>query len=139
MHIKKQYGLFGARSRKTNHPLGLGMAERKILIVLCYYVVVASFSLTQYTVVVRNLDAFDAQLEKYFICELSGHDPSNPCDRNEFRQLSNPGITAVTFVLLGLFPLFNLIYALNYEELLKRCRACFGIKKLSSRMTMSSM
>ena len=63
MHIKKQYGLFGARSRKTNHPLGLGMAERKILIVLCYYVVVASFSLTQYTVVVRNLDAFDAQLE----------------------------------------------------------------------------
>ena len=115
------------------------MAERKILIVLCYYVVVASFSLTQYTVVIRNLDAFNMQLEKYFICELNGHDPSNPCDRNRFRQLSNPGLTALTFILLGLFPLFNLIYALNYEELLKRCRACFRGKKLSSRMTMSSI
>ncbi|MCG8620619.1 MAG: hypothetical protein MJE68_01290 [Proteobacteria bacterium] len=102
------------------------MAERKILIVLCYYVVFASFSLTQYTVVIRNLDAFDMQLEKYFFCELNGHDLSNPCDRNKFRQLSNPGLTALTYILLELFPLFNLIiYALNYEELLKRCRTCF--------------
>ena len=115
------------------------MAERKILIVLCYYVVVASVSLTQYTVVVRNLDAFETQLEEYFICELSGYDPNNPCDRNKFRQLSSPGVTATTFVLLGLFPLFNLIYALNYEELMKRCRACFSSKKLSSKMTMSSV
>lgn len=92
------------------------MAERKILIVLCYYVVVASFSLTQYTVVIRNLDAFAIQLEQYFVCELSGHDPSNPCDRNKFRQLSNPGVTTATFILLGLFPLFNLIYVLNYMK-----------------------
>ena len=131
--------MFRARSRKTKHAFGLGAAERKILIVLCYYVVVASFSLTQYTVVIRNLDAFDTQLDKYFVCELSGHDPSNPCDRSRFRLLSNPGLTAMTFILLGLFPLFNLIYALNYEELMKRCRACFKEKKLSSRMTMSSI
>ena len=108
--------MFKARSRKTKHPHGLGMAERKILIVLCYYVVVASFSLTQYTVVIRNLDAFAIQLEQYFVCELSGHDPSNPCDRNKFRQLSNPGVTTATFILLGLFPLFNLIYVLNYMK-----------------------
>ena len=79
--------------------------------------------------VIRNLDAFDTQLDKYFVCELSGHDPSNPCDRSRFRLLSNPGLTAMTFILLGLFPLFNLIYALNYEELMKRCRACFKGKK----------
>ena len=116
--LSQQHGLFKAKPNKK-HPFSLGLAERKILIILCYCLVVASFSLTSYTVNIRDLESFDVQLKKYFRCESAGHDASNPCDRHEFEQFSTPSVTAVIFILLGFFPLFNLIYAVNFGELKK--------------------
>ena len=80
-----------------------------------------AFSLTSFTLAARNSNLFAAQLLDYFICEQSGHNPDAPCDRDSFRQLAYPGVTAVAFVLLDLFPSVNLVYALNVMQVKKKC------------------
>lgn len=89
------------------------------------------FALSHFTLVVRNSGPFKKQLGAYFSCEQNGHDTSDPCDRGIYRQLTYPKMTAVAFILLGLFPAVNLVYALNVKELKDnlKCAFCCSVKK----------
>ena len=93
------------------------------------------FALSRYTVIVRNAEPFAAQLMGYFVCEAAGHDPNQPCDRDDFRQLTYPILSAISLVLIGLFPAVNLVYALNVQELKEKCGSCFGEQKRNFEST----
>ena len=67
-------GLF--MPKKSKLPFKIGTPERKILISLCYYVVVTAIALTALTLTTRNSEPFAAQLSDYFICKQSGQNPA---------------------------------------------------------------
>lgn len=115
----QRYGLFG--KKKSKNPLKMSTPERKIFITLCYYVIAAAFSLVSITLGRRNSGPFAAALLSYFICEQHGHDPNDPCDTNSFRELTNLGVSLVTNILLNLFPMVALVYALNVKEMKEKC------------------
>ena len=78
--------------------------------------------LTTFTIATRNSELFVEELLNYFACEGKGNDPNNPCDRNTFRQLSYPWLSAVSFVLLYVLPFVNLVYVLNIKELKEKLK-----------------
>ena len=93
-----------------------GTAEKKLLVVFSYYVVLASVALTAFTLSIRNSSNFITSIQQYFLCEQGGHDSSSPCSRDYISQ-SFPSLTTLSYILLGLFPVVNLIYAMNLKEL----------------------
>ena len=79
----------------------------------------------------RNSEPFTEALSNYFVCEGRGYDPNNPCDRNIFRQYSNPELTTISFVLIDIFPVINLVYALNIREMKDKFRSSVMMKFFS--------
>jgi len=92
----------------------MGTAEKKLLIIFSYYVVLASIALTSFTLSIRNSDNFISGIQAYFFCEQGGIDPDNPCSR-DYLINSYPSIATLSFILLALFPVVNLIYAINLK------------------------
>ena len=109
----QQHGLF--RAKQSKNPFKVGTAERKLLIIFCYYVVLGVIALTTFTVTTRNVELFTEELGQYFLCEAVG--PEDPCDRSGFEELTHPELVAVSYVLLGIFPVFNVVFAVNVNEL----------------------
>ena len=101
---------------EASHPFQFGTAEKKLLIVFCYYVVLAAVALTGFTLSTRNNSQFIMDIQKYFLCEQSGCNSNRPC-RINYNRYSYPSMTLLGYVLLGLFPVVNLIYAINLTEL----------------------
>ena len=138
----QRHGLLRNNSFKSSlkNSFKIGTAERKLLIVFCYYVLLASVSLMAFTISTRNLTRLSQLVGEYFSCEINGHDASNPCSRSEFEALSNAGLAGSAYILLGLFPIVNLLYAVNIQELKAVCR-CFRKRSshLQSTATTSGM
>ena len=61
-------------------------------------------------------------------CETTGVDPENSCDRlrNLFAALTYPGLTSISYILLGIFPAVNLILAVNVKEIKQKFETWFG-------------
>ena len=93
------------------------MAERKLLFVFVYYVVVIVFILLGFTLRVRGREIFLSEILCYFQCESHGVDPENPCDTSGYDNSLNVVMTAIAYVLLGVFPLANFIFVVNVGEL----------------------
>ena len=91
----------------------------------------ASIALTSFTISTKNSDILQEKLISYFFCELGGHDPDQPCDRSQFEQENSPVISTLSYILLGLFPIGNLVYALNISELKEICK----VEQLRAKFT----
>lgn len=117
----QHHGLIKEKSSKNQ--LKISKAERKILIVFCYYVVLSVLSLVSFTISTRNDVIIVQQIEEYFICELNH--PSEPCPRT-FEDLQYLYLSAVAFVLLSIFPLIFLIVMVNFQELKEKFSSHFN-------------
>lgn len=109
----------------------IGTAERKLLIVFIYYVLLAAIALTTFTISTRDSGVLAEKVFSYFKCEQNGHNSSSPCSRSEFGATKSAGLTTVSYILLGLFPVVNLIYAVNIQELKERWHTCSAKTKWS--------
>ena len=101
----------------SKHPLQISTSERKILIVLCYYILLSVVALTGVTIPLRNSELLANALTEYWQCETAGVDPLCNRLRASFEEQTNPGIITVSYVLLWIFPAVNLIFAVNISEL----------------------
>ena len=104
----------------------IGSAERKLLIILCYYVLLVVISLTGFTVSLRSSGLYIGALLEYMQCEATGVDPENPCSRASFEEQTYPGLSTLAYVLLWIFPAVNLIFAVNISELKENFKTCLG-------------
>ena len=104
------------KSHENSNPFKFGTAEKKILIVTCYCIVLSTVALTAFTLSTRDTPAFVRNIGLYFLCEQRGHDPENPCSRDYIKN-SDSVLTMLSYVLLSLFPVVSLIYAINIREL----------------------
>ncbi len=119
--------------------------ELKVLIILCYYVLLGAAVLTIFTKALIDLQNF---LERFFTlidCESKGTplgSAESLCaqQRIDLQKIDNPYPTTVAIVFLGLLPAVNLIYIVKLKEL-KNKLTCFQtrqvqyIQKESSRST----
>ena len=111
----QQHGLFKARQSKN--PYKIGTAERKILIVFLYYILLAVVALTAFTLTTRDGDGFYSAVLRYFECESKGVDPNNPCDQSSYTKQLHVALTSLSYILLGLFPMVNFIFVISVREL----------------------
>ena len=119
--LSQQHGLFKARQSKN--PYKIGTAERKILIVFVYYIVLAVIALLAFTMTIRDGERFTVEILNYFECERKGHDPDNPCDTSGYTRVLHVGLTSLSYILLGLFPMVNFTFVVNVRELKQYLRA----------------
>ena len=111
----QQHGLFKARHSKN--PYTIGTAERKILMVFVYYVILAVIALLTFSISIRDLPSFIKEVLLYFNCESRGVDPTNPCDTSGYSQYFHTALLTSSYILLGIFPVFNLTFVINVREL----------------------
>lgn len=112
--------------KKAKRSIRICTPERKILVVLLYYIFFGVFALISFTLSLRNDVLAYVQLFNYFTCEMRGHDLDMPCDRNTFSEFSNahPELTATMITLLGFFPAVSLVFILNVKELKEKSKTC---------------
>lgn len=106
----------------------IGTAERKILIVFCYNVMLVMLAMTSYTIGSRNEEVVMAAIKEYWQCEAIGIDPDRPCInlRASFEELTYPGLYVLGYLIFGLFPAVNLIFVVNIKELKKKLEISGG-------------
>ena len=102
--------------KDSKHIFKFGTAEKKLLIVLSYYIVLSSVALISFTLATRNVENLISGIQEYFFCEQGGFDPEDHCTR-DYRKYSYPSLSTISYALLGLFPVVNLIYVINLKEL----------------------
>ena len=105
------------KADQDGNPLKLGTAEKKLLVIIVYYVLLAVLALTTFTIFSQTLPLFMKHLFDYFVCERNGSSESDPCDQGTFQNLTNPIPANMSFVLLAVNPWLNLVFALNIREL----------------------
>ena len=121
----QHHGLFRVK-QLSKKQFKISMAERKILIIFCYYVLLVVIALIAFSATTRNGVQFAAALADYWLCELTGVDPENPCDelRASLQRLSFPVLTSFAYILLGIIPAVHLVFAVNISELKQKFKTC---------------
>jgi len=108
----------------STSPMKVSRAEFKLIAVFIYYIILSVFTLSVITVNTRNFNSLRNALLQYFSCEQGGY---NACYREDIEKLTHPFTSALSYVLLCLFPFVNLIYIVNIEE----CKETFRGWKLN--------
>jgi len=58
--------------KNSKHLFRIGAAERKSLIILCYYILLGVVAFSAFTVTTRNGTLFAAAIAEYWRCESAG-------------------------------------------------------------------
>ena len=106
----------------------MSTAEKKLLIVFCYYIFLQVISFIYFSITKHSADTLQTELLSYFLCEQDGHDPSNPCSRSGFEYLINPGLAVLSFILALIAPVVNFVFVIDYQELKHKLQTAFKKK-----------
>lgn len=114
----------------SKSPIKLGTAEKKVLIVFIYYVLLGVTALAAFSLNSRVSNDFVDSLMIYFACE--GTTPGN-CEKAKSTVSKNSFsyLTDIVYMLLALFPLVNLVYVVHFSDLRKICTTCFHLMHFS--------
>ncbi len=118
----------------------IGTAEKKLLVVFCYFTILCSLALTTLTLRTRFGTDYSQSLVEYFRCELSGYNPKEPCTKSEIRRYSFPYIGAISFLVIGIYPVMTLIFALNIQNIRNICsKKKPGLSTFDTKQSLFSM
>ena len=95
----------------------MGAAEFKLMLVLCYYMLITLISIANFSLMLRNESKLQTRIQDYFLCESQGI--TSRCQRN-FEEFNNTVVLALTLVILALYPLYVLVFAINCREVKER-------------------
>ena len=79
--------------------------------------ILSVISLTSFTLFSRSSSQLIESVKRNFICEQEGRNRSNPCSRSDIEDLGNPSVKTLSFILLALLPVVNLLYAVSIQDL----------------------
>ena len=99
------------RIKHSKHLFQIGTSERKILIVLCYYILVGVITFSAFTVTARICTQFantiaSSYIYNYWQCETAGLNPENFCDRlrdHLDKWHTYPRLTSTSNILIGTY------------------------------------
>ncbi len=86
------------RIHQSKSPFSFGVAEKKLVIIFAYFIVLEVVGFIVFSLSQRNASQLTQEIEKYLTCELNGHDPSNPCDRTAFERLLHPTASIISYI-----------------------------------------
>ena len=124
--------LWKAMKVNLQHSNDIGTAEKKMMIVILYYFCLVSVDLIAFTLNIRGMDFYIAEVSTYFACESKGN---GSCPTGGYDAHTYPEIDTLGLSILGFFPAINLVYALNLKELKSICKRQF---RLSSNSDLKS-
>ena len=106
----------------------INRVEVVIVISFCYYFMMGIVTLTSYVVQLRKVEPLREEAIKFFTCEQDGHDMNHPCDISSYHSILNHSVilSFLGYILLSLYPIFHIVYALNVKGLRKKCKSCCG-------------
>lgn len=137
----QHHGLFTDRHSQSKNKISA--AERKILIVFVYEVIVLLLILYGRILDVRDRERFLSEINCYFQCESNGVDHGNPCDTTTYMNPITLTMTTISYILLGLFPLVNFLFIVNLrvlnQHLEKWLRLCFRKSPRKEKVVSSSV
>ena len=111
----QHHGLFTEKHSQSKNKISA--AERKILIVFVYEVIVLLLILYGRILDVRDRERFLSEINCYFQCESSGVHPDHLCDTTTYMNYVTLTMTTISYILLGLFPLVNFLFIINIRVL----------------------
>ncbi|XP_065890388.1 uncharacterized protein [Dysidea avara] len=106
------------RSTKCFWIIRFSVPEVKILMLSCYFIVFGITALINVSISARDLDIILEKLFIYFICQSTGYNGPDTCgkERDELEYYLKPELNAVTYILLGLLPWSNLLFAVQVRD-----------------------
>ncbi len=97
------------------HKFGLSTAEKKLLFVFVYYLILGYIDIITSTLGFSNTGT--SQTEQYLECEALKTDPDFVCSRR-LEQLSvATGVSLPAYILHGFYPIINLVFVVNKSEI----------------------
>ena len=116
------------KNEDSNHTVLLTPAERKIFVVILYYLLFGMINLTQFLVYTRNLNHNFLVVFSYFNCQRSG---VNDLCSLESKNDHTAYLSFIVFVANLLFPIANLIFVLKLSDFRALWRLlCCGREKI---------
>ena len=100
----------------------------KIIILSCYVILFGISALINYSISIRDADITLDRLLDYFACQASGYSADHTCsaEYDRLRSYLHPELDTVTYILLGLVPYSNLLFAIQVSDIKK------AIQKIAS-------
>ena len=99
-----------------SHKFGLSTAEKKLLVVFVFYLILGYVDVIGFAVSTSSLDTVAKYIEENLQCEALRVDPDYACPRR-FEDIRIAGIfSLLSYILLGLYPIPNLLFAINKSE-----------------------
>ena len=121
--ILQTQGLFRSHQFQSKNTFSVSTAEKKLLIVFCYYIFLQVIAFVTFSLSEQGADTLQTELLSYFLCEQDGHDPGNPCSREGFENIINPGVTTLSFILAMMAPSVNFVFVVDYHELKQKLKS----------------
>ena len=98
----------------TSRKWKISTAETKIILVLCYYAVFGIVAMSYMSVEIGEQEDEITAITEYFICEAVGSGHGAECDRSGFDHFGYHGLIVLVYWLLGLIPVINLVFVINW-------------------------
>ena len=119
----QRHGLF--HSNMSKNPLSLTTAEKKLLIVFCYYIILQVVAFIHFSLTRQASEVIQGEFFRYFLCEQNGDDPDNRCSRSGFENLINPVVAILSFTLSLLATVVNFVFVISYRDLKQKLKSTF--------------
>ena len=117
----QRHQLFERKKSKYFYFISFSVPEVKILILSCYFIIFGITALINYSISIRDVDIILDKLLDYFACQAYGYSADHTCsaEYEKLRSYLKPELNASTFVLLGLLPWLNLLFAVQVSDIKK--------------------
>ena len=121
---------------KSTTTLSLSTAEKKLLIVFSYYILIQVIVFIYFSQTQQVGSKIASEIAAYFVCEQNGQDPSNPCSRSGFENLINPGLAVLAFTVSLLLPVVGFVFVVDCNMLKEKVNI---VKTQFQSMSMSNL
>ncbi|XP_065890372.1 uncharacterized protein [Dysidea avara] len=111
--VHKNAGLI---KREDGQCITFSVPEVKILLLLCYCMIIGVISLINLTVAIDDTDLFLKDLTNYFICHLGGDDPMCEQFRREFEKHDHVKMNVFTYFLIALITWVDLLFSIHSQD-----------------------
>ncbi len=99
------------------HKFGLSTAEKKLLFVFVYYLILGYTDIIAFTVGIFYTSQTGQYIQKNFECEALKTDPDFVCPRGLEELSVATGFSLPTYILHGFYPIINLVFVVTKSEI----------------------
>ena len=90
----------------------------KILLLSSFFVIFGIVTLVTLSISIRNSEIIVDRLLNYILCQVKGYTNIDSCvaERDELESHLQPELSSASFLLLGLLPWSNLLFAIQFTD-----------------------